>query len=426
MGLTWDEGPDIGGKYGPYNQSERLNLYNTIAEKLLSTNMAYKCYCTTERLQKLRETQTKNKQQIGYDGYCKNISSNQKTNLENLKFVLRFRVPQSGITSLTDSIHGTKTFPNKLIDDFILIKTDGYPTYHFANVVDDHYMEITHVLRADEWLSSTPKHLLIYESLGWKPPTYVHLPIILGSDKSRLSKRHGATSILAYKDEGFLPDAMLNSLSLLGWSLDDKTTIISRKELTEKFELNQISKAPSTFDIEKLKWINSQYIRTTDNRKLNSTLYGFLETNYKKKFNDYPFTLEYLSQITPLIKERINTLNEVDNWINFFFHDCRDYTIEELIPKNMTLENSILLLKQSILTLQNTTPFNAESINNNLRNQAISTNITIRQLLGSLRMAITAQKVAPPLFETIEILSKSRTIKLIEKAINFLEKSVNK
>ena len=426
MGLNWDEGPDIGGEYGPYNQSERLNLYNSIAEKLLLTNMAYKCYCTTERLQQLRETQTKNKQQIGYDGYCRNTSSNQKTNLENSKFVLRFRVPQSGITSLTDSIHGTKTFPNKLIDDFILIKTDGYPTYHFANVIDDHYMKISHVLRADEWLSSTPKHLLIYESLEWKPPIYIHLPIILGSDKSRLSKRHGATSIMEYKAEGFLPDAMLNALSLLGWALDDKTTIISREELTKKFELDKISKSPSMFDIEKLKWINSQYIRTTDNQNLNSILYSFLENNYKEKSKDYPFTLKYLSQITPLIKERINTLNEADDWINFFFHDCRKYTIEELIPKNMTLENTILLLKQSILTLQNTTPFNAELINNNLRTQAVSVDISIRQLLGSLRMAITAQKVAPPLFETIEILNKTRTIKLIEKAIDFLENPVNK
>ena len=180
------------------------------------------------------------------------------------------------------------------------------------------------------------------------------------------------------------------------------------------------------FDIEKLKWINSQYIRTTANQNLNSILYSFLENNYKEKSKDYPFTLKYLSKITPLIKERINTLNEADDWINFFFHDCRKYTIEELIPKNMTLEKTILLLKQSILTLQNTTPFNAELINNNLRNQAVSVDITIRQLLGSLRMAITAQKVAPPLFETIEILNKTRTIKLIEKAIDFLENPVNK
>ena len=231
---------------------------------------------------------------------------------------------------------------------------------------------------------------------------------------------------MEYKAEGFLPDAMLNALSLLGWALDDKTTIISREELTKKFELDKISKSPSMFDIEKLKWINSQYIRTTDNQNLNSILYSFLENNYKEKSKDYPFTLKYLSQITPLIKERINTLNEADDWINFFFHDCRKYTIEELIPKNMTLENTILLLKQSILTLQNTTPFNAELINNNLRTQAVSVDISIRQLLGSLRMAITAQKVAPPLFETIEILNKTRTIKLIEKAIDFLENPVNK
>ena len=264
LGIEWDEGPDIGGPYGPYVQSQRLEGYGIAAEKLVELDAAYYCYCTSERLDAIREAQQKRNVPTGYDRRCRNLSPEEREQeeAENAAHrVVRFKTPLSGRTTFTDVIRGDVSWENRLIDDFVILKSDGFPTYHLANVVDDVAMEITHVIRGDEWMSSAPRHAMIYEAFGYTPPAFAHLPLILGSDRTKLSKRHGSVSLLDYRDEGFLPEAMLNFLALLGWSLDDKTTQMTREELVAGFSLDRVSASPAMFDREKLEWLNGVYIR---------------------------------------------------------------------------------------------------------------------------------------------------------------------
>ncbi|MBM4448931.1 MAG: glutamate--tRNA ligase, partial [Chloroflexi bacterium] len=233
LGLDWDEGPEVGGKYGPYFQSQRLDLYREAAKRLVAQGDAYYCYCSSERLAEIRAEQQKRKQSVGYDRHCRDLTGAERKQkeAEGITPVVRFKMPLEGQTSFKDIIWGEIVVENSTLDDYVLLKSDGYPTYHLANVVDDHLMEISHVLRAEEWLSSVPRHKLLYQALGYEMPLLAHLPMILGTDRSKLSKRHGAVSITEYKEQGYLPEAMVNFLALLGWSLDDKTEIFSRDEL---------------------------------------------------------------------------------------------------------------------------------------------------------------------------------------------------
>ena len=261
--LDWDEGPEVGGSYGPYIQSERLDMYRSAAERLISQGEAYYCYCSPQRLEELRAEQVKRKQPPGYDRCCRDLSPEEraKKEAEGVTPVVRFKTPLEGQTRFNDLIYGDVVFEHSTIDDFVLLKSDGYPTYHLANVVDDHAMEISHVIRAEEWISSTPRHLLLYRALGFEPPQFIHHPMILGPDRAKLSKRHGAVSVIEYREQGYLPEAMLNFLALIGWSLDDKTEILSRKELIAHFSLERIGKTGAIFNREKLDWMNGVYIR---------------------------------------------------------------------------------------------------------------------------------------------------------------------
>ncbi len=263
LGLDWDEGPEIGGPYGPYFQSERLEHYRLAAEELIAKDSAYRCYCSPERLEQVRAEQMRRKEPPRYDRRCRNLSEAECKEEESKGIVpvVRFKTPLSGKTGFDDIVRGHVAFENETLDDFVLLKSDGYPTYHLANVVDDHLMEISHVLRAEEWLPSTPRHLLLYSALGYAPPLFAHLPMILGRDRAKLSKRHGAVSLLEYKRQGYLPEAMFNFLGLLGWSLDDHTEIISREEFVRNFSLERIVKNPAIFDVQKLEWMNGVYMR---------------------------------------------------------------------------------------------------------------------------------------------------------------------
>ena len=239
LGLDWDEGPDVGGPYGPYYQSQRLHLYKEAAEKFVAQGNAYYCYCSPERLEAMRKEQEARKQPPGYDRLCRSMTAAERAAREaaGIKPVIRFKVPLEGQTEFHDLIYGDVVFENKTIDDFVILKSDGYPTYHLANVVDDHAMKISHVIRGEEWISSTPRHLLMYQAFGYTPPQYVHMPVIVGADRAKLSKRRGAISILEYRDMGYLPEAMFNFLVLIGWSLDDKTEIMTRQQMVENFSL---------------------------------------------------------------------------------------------------------------------------------------------------------------------------------------------
>ena len=418
LGLDWDEGPEAGGEYGPYIQSERLDMYRETAERLIAQGDAYYCYCSPERLEAMRAEQVKRKQPPGYDRCCRNLSAEEraKKKAEGITPVVRFKVPLEGQTRFNDLIYGEVAFEHSTIDDFVLLKSDGYPTYHLANVVDDHAMEISHVIRAEEWLSSTPRHLLLYQALGLEPPQFIHHPMILGPDRSKLSKRHGAVSILEYREDGYLPEAMVNFLALLGWSLDDKTELISRKELIQNFSLERIGKTGAIFNREKLDWMNGVYIRkmTPDEFFEAAQPYLMMDEAAGKALISGE---EYVKAALSLVQERARTLAGVAELARFFFVDELGYEPELLIGGGMSRESATQALKEAQRRLRPLTGFDAASLEGVLRPLAVELGLKTGQLFGTLRVAVTGRTAAPPLFDTMAVLGKERCLKRIEAAL---------
>jgi len=421
LGLDWDEGPEVGGKYGPYIQSQRLGLYKETAERLISRGDAYLCYCSPQRLEQMRAEQIKRKQPPGYDRYCRDLSAEEraKKEAEGIKPVVRFKTPLEGQTRFNDLIYGDVVFEHSTIDDFVLLKSDGYPTYHLANVVDDHAMEISHVIRAEEWISSTPRHLLLYRALGLEPPQFIHHPMILGPDRSKLSKRHGAVSVIQYREDGYLPEAMVNFLALLGWSLDDKTELISREELIKNFSLERIGKTGAIFNREKLDWMNGVYIRkmTADDFFEAAQPYLMMDIDAGKALIA---SEEYVKAALSLVQERARTLAEVAELTQFFFVDELDYEPELLIGDKMNRESAIQALKAAQQKLTPLSAFDAGSLEGVLRPLAAELGLKTGQLFGVLRVAVTGRTAAPPLFQTMAVLGKERCLKRIEAALQRL------
>jgi len=372
LGLDWDEGPEVGGKYGPYFQSERLELYQDAAKRLVAQGDAYYCYCSPERLDEMRKEQVRRKQPPGYDRLCRNLSAEErrKKEAEGIIPVVRFKTPLEGQTRFTDLIRSEVAFDNSTIDDFVLLKSDGYPTYHLANVVDDHLMEISHVLRAEEWLSSTPRHLMLYKAFGFEPPQYAHLPMILGTDRSKLSKRHGAVSVTEYYEKGYLADAMVNFLALLGWSLDDKTEVISRQELIDNFSLERVSRTAAVFNLEKLDWMNGMYIRRLTADEFFDAVQPFLMTD-KAAGEALISDEKYVKDILPLVQERARTLSEVPELTQFFFADELEYDTNLLLGKNMSPQTVAEALEASQQRLRQLDSFDAISLEAVLRPLAV-------------------------------------------------------
>ena len=329
-------------------------------------------------------------------------------------------MPLEGEWNLFDTIRGGVKFQNKVIDDFIIIKSDGFPTYHLANVIDDHSMEISHVIRAEEWLSSTPKHLAIYKALGWTPPEFAHLPIILAPDKSKLSKRHGTTSVLEYRKQGYLPNAIFVFLSLLGWSLDDKTEVLTISEIIKHFSLERVSKSGAIFDIQKLNWLNGYFIRTVSDKSLAKTILEYWEKYPEIGIHPVPSSSQMIP-IVPLIKERIKTLQDVKPLVNFFFSDDIQYKDEDLVQKGTDKETTKNALKRVVLNLSNIQQFNESNIATSLRLSAQEMELKPRQLLGSVRVALSGLEVSPPLFKSIEIIGRGKSFERIDNAISKLE-----
>jgi len=421
LGLDWDEGPEVGGKYAPYIQSQRLGLYKEAAERLVAQGDAYYCYCSPQRLEEMRAEQIKCKQPPGYDRYCRNLSQEEraKKEAEGITPVVRFKTPLEGQTRFNDLIYGDVVFENNTIDDFVLLKSDGYPTYHLANVVDDHLMEISHVLRAEEWISSTPRHLLLYQALGFEPPQFAHLPMLLGTDRSKLSKRHGAVSITQYREQGYLPEAMVNFLALLGWSLDDRTEIISRQELIAHFSLERIGKTGAIFNREKLDWMNGVYIRSLTADEFFEAAQPYLMTDIsagKALISDE----KYVRDILPLVQERARTLAEVTELAQFFFVDELDYEPSLLIGENMNHQLAIQALTVAKQRLSQVQAFDANSLEGELRPLAVELGLKTGQLFGTLRVAVTGRIAAPPLFQTMSVLGKERCLRRIEAALQRL------
>ncbi|MGQ9667707.1 MAG: glutamate--tRNA ligase, partial [Anaerolineae bacterium] len=333
LGLDWDEGPDVGGPYGPYFQSQRLHIYQEYAEKLVREGHAYYCYCSPERLEAMREEQRRRGEPPGYDRHCRYLTAKRRAEYEaqGIKPVIRLAVPLEGQTSFTDVIRGTITVDNSSLDDLVLLKSDGYPTYHLANVIDDHLMRISHIMRADEWLPSVPKHVLLYQAFGWEPPAFAHLPVILDpSGQGKMSKRRQRVGdkehyvlVREFKEAGYLPEAMFNFLTLVGWSLDDKTQIMSKELAIQHFDLDRINKAPAAFSYEKLEWMNGYYIRQLPPDELAERLVPFLARGLdmsEEEIRRRPDT----RLLAPLVQERIKLLSEAVEMIDFAYREQLD------------------------------------------------------------------------------------------------------
>ncbi len=420
--LDWDEGPEVGGEHGPYFQSQRLHIYQRYAQRLVAEGQAYLCYCSPERLERMRQEQIRRRQPPKYDRHCRNLSEEERRERESqgIKPIVRFKTPLEGETKFEDLIRGEITFKNELLDDFVLLKSDGYPTYHLASVVDDHLMQISHVLRADEWLSSTPRHVLLYQALGWRPPFFAHLPMILGPDRSKLSKRHGATSIIEFQEQGYLPEAVLNFLALLGWSLDDHTEILSREELVRHFSLERIGRTAAIFDHQKLRWMNGIYLRRLSQEEYFKRLLPFLERDLPPEARK-SFSRDYVAQIVPLIQERVTLLGEAAEYALFFFLDKLSYDPALLLDRGLSGEDARQALHISLERLKGLADFSTEELEGLLRPLASELGLKAGQLFGLLRVAVTGRTAAPPLFQTMAVLGRKRCLERIELALRKLE-----
>jgi glutamyl-tRNA synthetase len=422
LGLEWDEGPegyggDSRGSYGPYFQSQRLHIYQDIVQQLLEKEAAYRCDCTPQRLTVMRRQQEQEKRPPGYDGHCRDRSLGDETS----PVVVRFRMPREGTTVFHDLVRGEVKWQNALLDDMVILKSDGFPTYHLANVVDDHTMEISHVVRGEEWIPSTPRHVLLYRTLGWNPPAFAHTSIINGPDRTKLSKRHGETATLAYREMGFLPEAIVNFLGLLGWSLDDKTEVISRSELVANFSLDRLTKAPAIFDREKLTWLNGVYIRDLNSQELAQRLLPFLERPSDEggisSEVPRPLDMDLLCRIVPLVQERLKTLTEGSELVSFFFQEELFFEASQLIQKGMDGLITLHALEIAQDKLRNGRLWSSESLESTLRPLAEELGLKTGQFFGLLRMAVTGRAVSPPLFETMEVLGQARCLKRIADGV---------
>lgn len=425
LGLDWDEGPEVDGPHGPYFQSQRLDLYHRETRRLLDSGHAYYCYCSEERLEQVRKERAARKERFGYDRRCRNLTSEERAKLaaeleaQGRKPVVRFAMPLHGETEVDDLIRGHITWQNELQDDFVILKSDGFPTYHLAVIVDDHAMGITHVMRAEEWLSSTPKHINLYHALGYPTPRYAHLPMILGKDRSKLSKRHGATSIMEYRRMGFLPDAMLNFLALLGWSLDDQTQVISREDLIKNFSIERIGKAGAIFDQEKLEWMNGYYIRQLSPERFIQEIRPFLERDLPPSI-PRPVDAERLLPIAPLLQERLKKLDEAAYLTEYFFSDLVEYDPKDLVQKRMDVPSTVDALRRSLETLRGLDGFGPQELETALRTLAEEMGLKAGQVFGTLRVAVTGRAATPPLFDTMAAIGRERCLKRVERAISAL------
>ncbi len=417
LGITPDEGPRQGGNYGPYLQSERLDIYREHADKLLETGALYRCWCTSERLDALRTAAQKAGQAFKYDRHCL-TPANQLTEAE--PHVLRFKIPETpDVISWDDAVRGHMEFKITELDDFVAIKSDGYPTYHFANVVDDQLMEISHVLRADEWLPSTPKHLLLFSAFGWDCPIYAHLPPVQGPDgKKKLSKRDGAQSVGEYIAAGYLPEALMSFLASLGWNDGTTQEIYSPTELIHKFTLDRIQKSPAMFDLERLTWINGKLIREMSPETLLERSTGFWPADAAK------FSPQYRIQALELVQERLKYLAELPELTDFFFTKptyADGILATEAHSGRYASPTFIELLTKTKTTLQNS-DFTIEQLETWLRQLAVDLDVKPGTLFSAIRIATTGKKAAPGLFETLHVLGREICLARLEAAIKLLNR----
>lgn len=426
FGLESDEDPIKGGQYGPYRQSQRLDIYNKYALQLVDSGHAYYCFCTKERLEQLRLDQQKNKQAPRYDKHCFSLTKEEiEKNFEiKIPSVIRLNVPVNEKITVLDAIAGEVVFDSKEIDDQVLIKSDGFPTYHLAVVVDDYLMKITHVFRGTEWLPSTPKHVLLYRYFGWEEsmPKFAHLPLLLDAQSSgKLSKRKGNASVDYFKEEGFLPDAILNFMANIVWNYPDGTEIFSLKEFEKAFELDpfkiDVKPIGAKFDIKKLEWVNGEYIRKSENSYLKDQIKGYLMYISKGAFAEHP-TDEELDKLVPLVKERMKKLSDFIPLTDFIFEKVE---YEREIFEKLKIEkinNVSAKVVEKITSLK--APWDSADFEQTFRKLAQDLNISASAMFQFLRVAVSGQTITPPLFECLKILGEEEVINRVKAADSFL------
>ena len=403
LGLSWDEGPDVGGPYGPYRQSERTEIYREHADILLKNGTAYRCFCTAEELEASRKQQMAAKLPPRYAGTCRALP--EETIVANLaaekSFVIRMKVPAEGSTTFRDELRGDITFDHFNVDDQVLMKSDGFPTYHLANVVDDHLMRITDVIRAEEWISSTPKHVLLYAAFGWELPRFWHMPLLRNLDKSKISKRKNPVSLVYYRQAGFLPQAVLNFLGLMGGGMpndiNNGTEKFTLAEMEQHFEVKNIRLGGPVFDLTKLKWLNGEYLRAMTPEEF----YAALRTTVLSD--------TYLSQIAGLVQTRIETLGQFGELTQFFFVDTLVPAPEVFLPKKRTIEETLAFATEQLAVLE-ATDWNKEALEAALKALGEAQSWSTKENFMLLRAIATGSTMSPPLLESLVVFGKARSL----------------
>lgn len=420
LGLNWDEGPDVGGPFGPYRQSERTEIYREHIEILLANGTAYRCFCTPEELEAVRKQQMAAKLPPRYPGTCRHLAPERiNQNLaSNKPYTVRLAVPPHGndLTSSTtfrDELRGEITFEHNNVDDQVLLKSDGFPTYHLANVVDDHLMQITDVIRAEEWISSTPKHVLLYKAFGWQIPRFWHMPLLRNLDKSKISKRKNPVSLIYYRDSGYLPGAIINFLGLMGGGMpsdiNNGTEQFTLAEMVQHFVFTNIRLGGPVFDLTKLKWLNGEYLR-----KLSPE--DFFKAVRTRVFGD-----EYLHQISSLMQTRIETLSQFGDLTGFFFSDHVIPATEVFLPKKRTLEETLAFVQDQLMVLE-ATDWAHDSLEHALKKLGEEKSWSVKENFMLLRAIITGSMMSPPLLESMVIFGKARSLDRIRRFLDFQKK----
>jgi glutamyl-tRNA synthetase len=427
FGLDWDEGPDVGGPLGPYRQSERTDLYREHAARLLESGHAYRCFCTPERLQQVREEQTARKEAPGYDRFCRDLVPEvvQANLAAGMPFSIRFRMPLAGETRVVDLLRDEIVFQNANLEDLILLKSDGYPTYHLANVVDDHLMAISHILRGEEWIPTAPIHVRLYDAFGWDAPQFAHMPLILAPGGGKLSKRHGSTAMEEFRVQGYLPEALMNYLALLGWSLDGTTEMFSRDDLLETFTLERVNPSPGTFDYNKLRWFNQQYINhVLTLEDLTLRVMPFLAE--AGLIAPGPFAPDHpdFARVLPvvaLLKDRLETLADAPELMIYFLQaDLEPYDPALLIPKKMTRDDALAALEAVAALLPEVDLGDEQTTETRFRALADALDLKPGSLFMPVRVAVTGRTQSPGLFETLRVIGPERVRARVDEAIGRL------
>ncbi len=414
-GLEFDEGPNVGGQFGPYMQSQRLDIYQKHVHELIANEHAYYCFCTPQRLETLKEEQQKQKvPQAKYDKFCLGLSKKEVEErlVNKTSFVIRLNVEPNHRIIFDDIVRGRVEFDSNNVDDQVLIKSDGYPTYHLANVVDDHLMQISHVIRGEEWLSSTPKHVLLYDAFQWERPIFAHLPLLLNPDRSKLSKRQGDVAVEDYRAKGFLKDALVNFVALLGWNAGDDQEFYYLNELIEKFSLERVNKSGAVFDLEKLSWLNAEHLRKKTTEEILKFLKGEI---LNSQFSILNLSDAYLSLVIAAMKERVSFVKEYLTKSPYFFEAPKEYE-ETAIQKNWNPETPVQLNKllDAFALLENPTK---EDYEHTLAKVAEDLNIGKGKLIHPLRLAVSGMSTGPGVFDIVVILGKDEVLKRIQTAL---------